>query len=222
MCEGRVLYHAHVAKTAEEAAALQASHEQRAQLKESRRRQQVRAGVLAIAAAAMEGGCMWAARGLQPPWTWAHELTTRVRLQEENVKRKQALKKAKVRAAWPCCWSVATSPEACQQCLSSAGCPDGLPRCLTHALCLLRRRRRRRPRRPVARRVWGRSAAARRTPTGTGRRTTTSSTLREWLGSVGGRTRQCGLQVVDVWRSLVHSCALAGKRWGTPPRRRTW
>ncbi len=41
MCAGQVLYHAHVAKTPEEAAALKAKHEERLQLKETRRRQQV-------------------------------------------------------------------------------------------------------------------------------------------------------------------------------------
>ncbi|KAJ9530965.1 hypothetical protein QJQ45_028746 [Haematococcus lacustris] len=56
LCSGAVLYHALVAKTAEEAAALAAKHEEQAALKEVRRRKQVGVGEVAIGARGRAGG----------------------------------------------------------------------------------------------------------------------------------------------------------------------
>ncbi|KAL6757899.1 Brix domain-containing protein [Haematococcus lacustris] len=56
LCSGAVLYHALVAKTAEEAAALAAKHEEQAALKEVRRRKQVGVGEVAIGARGRVGG----------------------------------------------------------------------------------------------------------------------------------------------------------------------
>jgi len=42
LCEGRVMYHSHVAKTPEEAAALQQHHESKNAIRAQRRMQQVR------------------------------------------------------------------------------------------------------------------------------------------------------------------------------------